>query len=77
MNHEEKPTSSSHNSSLKGDLDGLPKELRDTQRPYEIDSNGRNEMPGTKSRIVPVFDGDVDSASVIAKQRTAEKDRRA
>lgn len=55
-NHDENPASSSHNSNLKGDCDGLPIELRDTQRPHEIDSNGRNEMPGTKARIVPVFD---------------------
>ena len=56
LNHEKKPISSSDSSTLKGDIDGLPMELRDTQRPHEIDSNGRNEMPGTKARIVPVLD---------------------
>ena len=48
LNDEKKPTSSGHNSNLKG------VELRDTERPHEIDGNGRNEMPGTKARIVPV-----------------------
>ena len=36
-------------------VDGSPMELRDTQRPHELDSNGRNEMPGTGARIVPVL----------------------
>ena len=56
LNHEKEPISSSQNSNLKDDIDGPPIELRDTQRPHEIDSNGRNEMPGTKAKIVPVLD---------------------
>ena len=36
-------------------VDGSPMELRDTQRPHELDSNGKNELPGTGARIVPVL----------------------
>ena len=56
LNHEKEPISSSQNSNLKDDIDGLPIELRDTQRPHETESNRRNEMPGTKAKIVPIFD---------------------
>ena len=45
---------SSHESERVDD-DGSPMELRDTQRPHELASNGRNEMPGTEARIVPVL----------------------
>ena len=45
-------TSSSHEPE-KVHVDESHIELRDTQRPPELDSNGRNEMPGTRVRIVP------------------------
>ena len=47
-------TSSSHESK-KVDVDGLKMELHDTERPHELDSNGRNEMLGTGAKIVPDF----------------------
>ena len=53
-------TSSSHERE-KVHVNGSTPELHDTQRPHELDSNGRNEMPGTSSTCVG------DLASVIAR----------
>lgn len=50
-----KSTNSRHESRLKGNVDATPMELRDTQRPYELGDSGRNEMPGTEARIVPIL----------------------
>ena len=44
-----KSTSSSH------DVDASPMELRDTRRPYELGDTGRNEIPGTAARTVPIL----------------------
>ena len=53
-------TSSSHERE-KVHFDGSTPELHDTHRPHELDSNGRNEMPGTSATCVGDF------ASVIAR----------
>ena len=50
-----KSINSSHESGLKVNVDASPMELRDTQRPYELEDSGRNEMPGTEARIVPIL----------------------
>ena len=52
LNDRENSTSSSHETE-KDDVDRSPMELVDTERPHELDSNGRNEMPGTGVRMVP------------------------
>ena len=47
-------TTSSHESGVKeSDDDTSPMELRDTERPHELDDNGKTEMPGTGAKIVP------------------------
>ncbi|KAL9076975.1 MAG: hypothetical protein Q9161_000608 [Pseudevernia consocians] len=55
LKHKRKSTNSSHESGLTVNVDALPMELRDTQRPYELGDSGRNEMPGTEARIVPIL----------------------
>ena len=52
LNDRENSTSSSQETK-KDDVDRSPMELLDTERPHELDSNGRNEMPGTGVRMVP------------------------
>ena len=47
-------TSTTHESK-KVDVEGPTMELHDTERAHELDSIGRNEMSGTRAKIVPVF----------------------
>ena len=48
-------TSSSHGSESDVNVYASRMELRDTERPYELGGIGRNEMPGTEARIVPIL----------------------
>lgn len=50
-----KSINSSYESALKVNVNASPMELRDTHRPYELEDSGRNEMPGTEARIVPIL----------------------